>query len=86
MGGATGGGRARLNGGSIKAKELGIQRGDPERGEHIAKKGERFTIEILAPEIAGTESRLSGSAQVEFLFFYKWLEWMVTVATVGQRE
>ena len=34
------------------------------------KKGEgfKFTREILAPEIAGTESRLSGSAQVEFLF------------------
>ena len=29
-------------------------------------KNERFTSEILAPEIAGTESRLSGSTQVEF--------------------
>ena len=38
MGDATGDGRDRLNGGSIKAKELGIQRGDAYRGEHIAKK------------------------------------------------
>ena len=29
MGGATGGGRERLNGESMKAKKLGIQRGDP---------------------------------------------------------
>ena len=28
LGDATGDGRERLNGGSIKAKELGIQRGD----------------------------------------------------------
>ena len=38
MGDATGDGRDRLNGGSIRAKELGIQRGDAYIGEHIAKK------------------------------------------------
>jgi len=43
MGDATGDGRDRLNGGSIKAKELGIQRGDAYRGEHVAQNHPRNT-------------------------------------------
>jgi len=42
----------------MKAKELGIQRGNPSRGAYIAKS-ERFIIEILPPESSNAESRIS---------------------------